>query len=55
MTTQKRWYRRPIVGGAMFGLFVVIGAWALQRLSDRPAFGAAEWETDPIGRDDLAG
>lgn len=55
VTTEKRWCRRPVVVGAVFGLLVVIGAWAVQRLSDGPAFGAAEWETDPIGRDDLAG
>ncbi|MFD6895909.1 hypothetical protein ACFWB0_15340 [Rhodococcus sp. NPDC060086] len=55
MTTEKRWCRRPVVGGAVFGLLVVIGVWAVQRLSDGPAFGAAEWEMDPIGRDDLAG
>ncbi|MEE2057101.1 hypothetical protein [Rhodococcus artemisiae] len=54
MTTRKRSSCWPIVAGAVFVLLVV-GAWALRRLDVGPAVGAAEWEADPIGPDDLAG
>ncbi|MGX6509110.1 hypothetical protein [Rhodococcus sp. SJ-2] len=44
-----------IVAGAAFGFLLVVGARALQRLDTGPAVGAVEWETDPIGPDELAG
>ncbi|WP_158289199.1 hypothetical protein [Rhodococcus sp. SMB37] len=53
MTTRKRSSCWPIVAGAVF--LLVIGAWTLRRLDAGPAVGAAEWEADPIGPDDLAG
>lgn len=53
MTTRKRSNCWPIVAGAVF--LLVVGAWTLRRPDAGPAVGAAEWEADPIGPDDLAG
>lgn len=54
-TMRKRMGRGVLVATTV-GAAIAVMLWAVSRpRGEGPAIGAAQWDHDPIGRDDLAG